>query len=255
MALSRRGVASVSRGAAAVRKECTGMTKQRSFKLLVRARMAKTGESYAAARAMLLAANEAPPTGAPAEKPPLVTSDENIRRRTGRGWEEWFDLLDDWGAAQRTHREIARWVAGQLGIGPLVWEAQAVAYSFERARGLREVGQKDDGFTVTASKTVAVPVDDLFDAFVDGSRREAWLPGAVLKDRTATRPKVAHFDWIDGAESRLHVTFVDKGDGRSAAYVSHERLADSAEADRMRTHWRAALGVLKSTLEGGGRDA
>jgi hypothetical protein len=231
------------------------MTRQRSFKLLVRARMAKTGESYAAARAVLLAGADAAQPGASAEKPPLVTSDENIRRRTGRGWEEWFDLLDDWGAAQRTHREIARWVAGQLGIGPLVWEAQAVSYSYERARGLREVGQKADGFTVTASKTVAVPVTDLFDAFVDGTRRETWLPGAVLKDRTSTRPKVAHFDWVDGAESRLHVTFADKGDGRSAAYVSHERLVDAAAADRMRTYWRAALAVLKSMLEDGGRDA
>ena len=34
------------------------MIAQRSFKRLVRARMAKTGESYAAARAILLAAKE-----------------------------------------------------------------------------------------------------------------------------------------------------------------------------------------------------
>src|SRR5262245_22332231 len=99
------------------------MTQERSFKRLVRARMAKTGESYTAARAMLLAAADDPgsQTTGPATSP-FVTNDETIRRRTGRGWEEWFDLLDDWGAAQRTHRETARWVAGQLGIGPLVWE-------------------------------------------------------------------------------------------------------------------------------------
>src|SRR3954468_22044064 len=120
------------------------MTKQRSFKRFVRARMEKTGESYAAARAVLLAATE-PTAGSPdGDRPPLVTSDENIRRRTGRGWEEWFDLLDDWGAAQRTHRETARWVAERLGIGPLVWEAQAVTHSYERVRGLREVGEHAD---------------------------------------------------------------------------------------------------------------
>src|SRR5690349_4349115 len=128
------------------------MTVNRSFKRLVRARMEKTGESYAAARAVLLAATE-PTPGAP--HPPLVTSDDTIRRRTGRGWEEWFDLLDDWGAAQRTHRETARWVAEQLGIGPLVWEAQAVTHSYERVRGLREVGEHADGFAVTAQKTIA----------------------------------------------------------------------------------------------------
>jgi hypothetical protein len=80
------------------------------FKRLVRARMEKTGESYTAARAALLAAEEPKGTAGPA----LATSDEAIRRRTGRGWEEWFDLLDEWGAAERPHREIARWVAKKL---------------------------------------------------------------------------------------------------------------------------------------------
>ena len=41
------------------------MTRQKSFKRLVRARMEKTGESYSAARASLLAANEPKATEGP----------------------------------------------------------------------------------------------------------------------------------------------------------------------------------------------
>ena len=67
------------------------MTEHKSFKRLVRARMEKTGESYTAARAMLLRADE--PAAAPALK--LATSDERIRERTGRGWEQWFAILDE----------------------------------------------------------------------------------------------------------------------------------------------------------------
>jgi hypothetical protein len=63
----------------------------------------------------------------------LATSEEAIRERTGRGWEEWFDLLDEWGAPGHSHREIARWVAEQQGIAPLAWNAQAVTSSYERA--------------------------------------------------------------------------------------------------------------------------
>lgn len=82
------------------------MTRQRSFKRLVRLRMEKTGERYAAARAALLAANE---TGA-AEAPVLTVSDEVIRCRTGRGWEEWFDLLDERsGSDSRSSSGAARW--------------------------------------------------------------------------------------------------------------------------------------------------
>lgn len=71
-----------------------------------------------------------------------------------RGWEEWFARLDEWGAADATHREIARWVAAQQGVEPLAWNAQAVAGSYELARGLRVVGEKSDGFAITISKTV-----------------------------------------------------------------------------------------------------
>jgi len=220
------------------------MTTQRSFKRLVRARMEKTGESYTAARAMLLAAEE-PNASGPAV---LATSDEAIRRRTGRGWEEWFDLLDEWGAAERTHRETARWVAEQQGIHPLAWNAQAVVSSYERTRGLRAVGEHADGFAITASKTVAVPVDRLYDAFVDESLRARWLPAAELRERTATKPRSARFDWGDGA-SRVHVTFAAKGEDRSTAALQHVRLADAQEADRMKAYWRERVASLKEELE------
>jgi hypothetical protein len=220
------------------------MTRQRSFKRLVRSRMEKTGESYTAARAMLLTADD----GKAIDRAALATSDENIRRRTGKGWEEWFDLLDDWGAAERSHREIARWVAEQQGVVPLAWNAQAVASSYEHARGLRAVGEHPDGFTITASKTVAVPVDRLYEAFVDESVRERWLPDGELRERTVLPPRSARFDWADGA-TRIHVAFAAKGEDRSTAALSHERLPDGAEAERMKAFWRERVAGLKEVLE------
>lgn len=220
------------------------MTEQRSFKRLVRARMAKTGESYTAARATLLRHEE--PAGA--DEPRLATSDERIRRRTGRGWEDWFDLLDEWGALQRSHREIARWVAEQLGVAPLAWNAQAIAGSYERARGLREEGEKDDGFAITASRTVAVPVERLYDALVDPSLRNAWLPDGRLSERTATRPKSARFDWADG-DTRVNVTFLARDRARSTIALEHRRLRDARQADAMKNYWRQRLGALKDVLE------
>jgi hypothetical protein len=217
------------------------MTTQRSFKRLVRSRMEKTGESYTAARAQLLAGDEP-------QRISLATSDETIRERTGRGWEEWFDLLDEWGAADKSHREIARWLAGQQGIHPLAWNAQAIAGSYERARRGRQVGEHEDGFTVTASKTVAVPVERLYDAFVDASLRERWLPGGDLRERTATKPRSARFDWGEDG-TRVHVAFAAKGEERSTAALQHERLADAAEAERMRAFWRERVAGLKEVLE------
>ena len=202
------------------------MTRQKSFKRLVRARMEKTGESYTAARSMLLSADE--PDGW------LATSDERIRERTGRGWEEWFDRLDSWG--ELTHREIARRIAAELGIDPLAWNAQAITMSYERTRGGRLAGQREDGFAVTATKTLPVPVEQLFDAF---------LAQGELSERTSTRPKSARFDWA-GGESRVNATFVAKGEASSTVSVEHRRLADPDEAERMKAFWRERLTRLAS---------
>jgi hypothetical protein len=214
------------------------MTEHRSFKKLVRARMAKTGESYTAARANLLAAPE------PGPAPVLATSDDTIRERTGRGWEEWFDLLDAEGMGGRPHREVAKWVADLLGVVPLAWPAQAVTKSYERARGGHAVGQKDDGtFTVNVTKTVAVPAAELYAAIVDDPDR--WF-GEGLRPRTSTPPRTARYD-LD--ETRVAL-FVDaKGAAKATVTVQQSRIPDTAEADRMRTFWRARLADLKTILE------
>jgi hypothetical protein len=209
------------------------MTQQRSFKRLVRTRMEKTGESYTAARAMLLAAAE--PT------PWLATSDDAIRERTGRGWEEWFDVLDSWGALGMKHRDIARRVAAELEIHPLAWNAQAITASYERTRGLRVAGQHEDGFSISVSKTVPVPIERLYDAFFATADDR-------LRERTVTRPRSARFDWGDDG-SRVHVTFDAKDEEKSRIVVEHARLADADEAERMKAFWRERLAELKGRFD------
>lgn len=220
------------------------MTEQKSFKRLVRARMAKTGESYTAARAMLLRGDE--PEEAVEVR--LATSDEKIRQRTGRGWEEWFEMLDEWGATERSHRETARWLAEQQSLHPLAWNVQAIASSYERARGLREPGEKDDGYAITASRTVGVPVERLYEAVVDETLRARWLPDGQLSERTATKPKSARFDW-DEDQTRVNVTFLAKGENKSTIALEHRRMASADEAERMKNYWRARMAALKGELE------
>jgi hypothetical protein len=213
------------------------MTEHRSFKKLVRSRMAKTGESYTAARARLLAADDPAPV--------LVTTDARIRERTGRGWEEWFDLLDGEGLAERPHREISRRVAAIMELDPLAWNVQAVTTSFERARGGKAVGEKTDGFSVSASKTLPAPADRVFDLVADPDLRATWL-GADLVERTATRPRRARFDHADG---RVAITIDARDDGRCVLAVEHSRLADAALAATTKAWWRDRLAALATRLE------
>lgn len=176
-----------------------------------------------------------------------LTSEEAVRRGTGRGWEEWLGLLDAWDGASRKHGEIAAWLMAEHGVDN--WWSQTITVEFERARGLRAPGGGRDGmFEISASKTVAVPVERLFAAFVDGELRERWLPGAVLRERTSQPGRSVRFDWEDGS-TRLVVGFTAKGDAKSQAALVHERLPDAGAAERAKSYWREHLTMLKEVLE------
>lgn len=229
------------------------MTAQRSFKKLVRARMAKTGESYTAARAQLLAATDDEKAAKASGVPWLACSEERIRERTGQGWEHWFDLLDSWGAESMTHTQLTRELGDLLGEPPLNWNPQAIVTSFERSRGTRGVGERvgGDGYVSSVSKTIGSSACEVFAAFVDPSLRAGWLPDLELSERTANKAKTtARYD-VGDAESRLHVSVAAKGDGKAAVTVEQSRLTGTEERDEQRGYWRAALSALKAMLEVG----
>jgi uncharacterized protein YndB with AHSA1/START domain len=219
------------------------MTQQKTFKRRVRSRMEKTGESYTAARRQLIAEAAEP---APALEP--TVAEERVIEATGHGWNHWLATLDDWGATGRSHRDIARWLREEHGVAG--WYSQAIAVTYERARGMRAVGEGVNGFTVSATRTVYVPAGHLFAAFDDPELRERWLPGVELSPRTSTPPRLARYDW-EGGPSRLVVGIEALEEGKSRVGMAHEKLADLEERDRMKVWWRDRLGALKQMLEEG----
>jgi hypothetical protein len=218
------------------------MTEQKSLKRRVRSRMEKTGERYTAARAHVLAATEPEPPAFDAEAIGLVP-DETIAKRTGRTWAEWVAALDAWNATSKSHTEIARHVHEELGVPG--WWSQTVTVGYERARGLRTLHQRPDGFSVTASKTVAVAVERLFAAVTD----PAWPEPGALRPRTAQASKSARFDWRD-TPTRVVCWLESKGDAKSTVALEHAKLPDAETADELKRYWRERLAELKVALEG-----
>jgi hypothetical protein len=226
------------------------MTRQKSFKERIRARMDKTGESYATARRQLVekAEAEARRKRTPQTISPNRKSDEAVVDATGRTWDEWFALLDRWDATKRTHTEIARWLRDEQGVDG--WWAQSVTVTYEQERGMRAPGQRADGtYSASASKTVGVSVDALYAAFADESVRGRWLGGYELDVRSARPEKSMTGAWEDGT-TRLTIGFTAKGDSKSQVALAHEKLPDAQSADEMKAFWKERLGGLKEMLEG-----
>lgn len=245
------------------------MPRNKDLKRLVRARMRKTGEAYAAARAQLIAKpNDSPrgrrpaakplsmapapasPAAAPAPDPKAYAAiagmkDEAIKAATGCTWEKWVYALDRRGAHQLSHGEIAALVKTKYKVGP--WWTQMVTVGYERIKGLRARGQQRNGtYQMTRSRTFSVPVGTLFDAWASAATRRRWLDGAAVKVRTATRPKSMRLDWRDGGI--VAVGFLAKGPAKSAVAIEHTKLPDQDAAERLKTWWSGRFDALGDVL-------
>ena len=225
------------------------MPTDKDFKRLVRGRMQKTGESYTAARAQLRKTKPVVTSAAPrpAQYAALAgKSDALIKERTGCNWERWVKALDRAKAETWPHREIAKYVMEKYKIPG--WWAQTVTVGYERIKGLRAVGQRRDGsFEASKSKTFTVPLDRLYQAFVDSRTRARWLPGIQLTVRTATRNKSMRITWPDGTS--LEVGFMSKGTSKSQVALQHVRLPDRTAATRMKEYWAERLAALEQVLD------
>jgi hypothetical protein len=209
------------------------MTTQKLFKRRVRARMAKTGESYTTARRHVAVKQDSlqaePPNLAAAEE---MASDARLTEVTGRSWSTWITILDRWGARERTHTETARYLVADHGVRG--WWSQTITNGYERARGIRVKHQQRTGFTISVSRTIGAPIGVLFDAFIDEPVRSRWLTDGAMSIRSSHPTKVARFEW-DGGPTRVMVTFEGKGRAKATAVVTHERLTDADAAAAAKT--------------------
>jgi hypothetical protein len=177
----------------------------------------------------------------------VMARTDALRRATSRDRGEWFALLDAWGAARRPYRESP--TGSRVSTGSPNGGLRSSSSKYEQARGLRPPGMRPDGtFEVTASRTVAAPVERVFDAFVNSRRRSKWLDDGRLTLLTSQPPWSARFDWDDGP-TRVNVELQDKGPSKATVAVAHRRLATASEAAKAKARWKARLTILKSLLE------
>lgn len=234
------------------------MTTNKAQKQAIRNRMAKTGERYTAARATMTGpAGDgtgehealAPSLPGSAEHPvnPPHMSGEAIRTGTGKDWAEWLDVLDPWGAYERSHGEITRYVMETFGIDG--WWANGVALGYDRIRGKREAGQRVDGrYSGTASKTVLVAVHAHQAMWVEEALRDTWLAAGTLRLRTSVVGKSTRFDDLE-AGGVLAVYFTDKGE-KSSASLEKDGLPSKEAAAEFRALWKDRMNELAKVAPG-----
>ena len=173
-------------------------------------------------------------------------SDAAVHAKTGKTWREWFAILDAAGAKEMSHKEIARYLSEAQGVGP--WWCQMVTVTYEQQSGRRLTHEKHDGFQISVSRTIGVPLEKLYQAFVTDKARNAWLGETGVHVRKATPKKSMRVIWSDQKTS-LELNFYPKGDDKSQVVVQHSKLANASAAAKMKAFWAKALDRLREMLE------
>ena len=169
-----------------------------------------------------------------------------VLAKTGKGWNAWLRILDKAGAKELPHKEIAAYLRDEHGVS--AWWSQMVTVGYEQERGLRNKHEKTDGYSISRSKTIDVPLEKLFGAWKTPRSRARWLEHPELTIRTSTPNKSMRITWED--ETHVDVHFTEKGPDKSQVAVQHKKLASKRDAERRKQYWGDNLASLKERLEG-----
>ena len=179
---------------------------------------------------------------------PVIT-DKLVVAKTGKTIEEWFKLLDKKGAKKMAQVDIFNLISKTTGLIPLgEWNQNLLTTTYQWSRGLRERGQKENGFEISVSKTIEVPINNLYSSWIDEKQRNKWLGKEKIIIRKATENKSARITWSDN-ETSLSIDFYLKGENKSQIVVQHMKIGDSKTAANLKSFWGIKLDALKSFLE------
>lgn len=177
-----------------------------------------------------------------------IITDKVVVAKTGATMEEWFRRLDGLGAQKLDSSAIYKLINGVEGLAPLgEWNLGLLSTSYQWSRGLRERGEKKDGFEIGVSKTINAPLSVIYQAVVKAASRRKWLPEAIEITKE-TPDKSARAVWEDG-KTRLSIDFYPKGDTKAQIVVQHLKIENGSAAATLKDMWTERLARLKSQLE------
>lgn len=182
-------------------------------------------------------------------------SDEAIFRATGRHRGAWHDIIESSGGehhAQRAER------LGEQHTELSGWWVQMLVVDYERAKGLREVGETSRGFQVSTSKTLYGDPYTLFERivatpFLPGACWEegaAWkVEGARVEVRRVRPGKLLRWIWDDGHASTVVLDLWPRSGERTQVRFTHSNLEGQMAREAFRERWRVALDKISAAVE------
>jgi hypothetical protein len=168
-----------------------------------------------------------------------MISDHTVVLATDKTWNEWYAILDSIGAKKMTHTEIARYLYLHY-LNNNGWWCQMITNRYEKIRGMKKQLQKKDGFQISISKVMNIPVTDMYEAWVNESVQKKWLREKGFEITTITPNTSIKMIWND-SQTHVSVNFYEKGSGKSQIVVEHSRLMQESDTEKRKKYWKEKL--------------
>lgn len=166
-------------------------------------------------------------------------SEERVREHTGRGWQEWVELIDAGPGRDASHAAIAEWADRVHGVGG--WWAQCVTVGYERLTGRRLPGQMPDGtFSVSRSKTLTAEPEKVRALLSDESTRADLLAEFTTQQRSAPTAKAPRYSLLsaDTGEDRGVLQWrLDSAPSGCRLVITHDKIPSVTAAEQWKEYW------------------
>ncbi len=192
--------------------------------------------------------------------------DAEMKARTGKTWDQWFRILDEFGGPAKGRREIGVLLADRHKVDPAL--VPIVNVEYEAARAIVEKDGRPKGYMICATKTVAAGAEKAYELWSTAAGWNKWFAkgckldlkeggryssadghaGEINKVRPAKALKLTWDHPRLATGTVVEVTFQPKGE-KCVVMAAHDRIQTKSEADALRESWGAALDRLKAELE------
>jgi hypothetical protein len=172
-------------------------------------------------------------------------SDEAVKKRTKKMWDEWFSILNKAGAKKMGHKAIAQLLNTKYGLSE--WWSQMVTVQYEQDMKGRKKHETKSGFQVSRTITLPYSATKIFNALNSPLNRIVWLADPGITITKSTGNKSIRAKWVDKKtliEFQLYVKDINK----TQLVIQHNKLSSAKEAERMKKYWLKSLNKLEEYL-------
>jgi hypothetical protein len=170
-----------------------------------------------------------------------LISEKAIEKATGQSWSVWLERLEEMGARELSHKEIATKLVADYAVPG--WWAQSLTVRFEQVIGRRQSGQANDGsFSISVSRTIAGSLNEAMLWWLKKVQSRTDFNGVtIISSSTTETEKWRNYRVALKDGSRVVVGIYAKSPTKAGLGLQHDKLASAEAGEMWRYYWKTLL--------------